>query len=291
MIPTIKLPNGHYSNEFVELVMAENKRLHVLAPPVQPVDMILHCPACGLQHIDAPEGYRARQERWASGADDSPAWLNPPHRSHLCREEDGGCGHTWRPADVPTNGVAAIKTKGKADSAAPDVRPRGKYAMSKEQCMAYAKLEERAGNPDFTIIPQPPAPTVPVPWLHYFDVPDALADKALSARVPGGSAVRDWFLPHESDKGATNVRDAMKCALLEVLPLPGKQAGPPRLLQTDAEYKTMLEYTNHLACLIDGNEGHELWPIFQITQDIIMQWEQRPDFVEQARQETIKDKT
>jgi hypothetical protein len=39
-------------------------------------------------------------------------WDNPPHRSHLCH----GCGHVWRPADVPTNGVATITTKGKADS-------------------------------------------------------------------------------------------------------------------------------------------------------------------------------
>lgn len=64
-----------------------------------PIDMILNCPACGLQHIDAPD------ER-------TPDWKNEPHRSHLCH----GCGHIWRPADVPTNGVAAIKTKGKADS-------------------------------------------------------------------------------------------------------------------------------------------------------------------------------
>lgn len=46
----------------------------------------------------------------------SPRVAGPVHRSHLCRPEDGGCGHIWRPADVPTNGVDAIKTKGKADS-------------------------------------------------------------------------------------------------------------------------------------------------------------------------------
>lgn len=66
-------------------------------PP--PIDMILHCPNCGLQHIDEPD------ER-------TPDWDNPPHRSHLCH----GCGCIWRPADVPTNGVAAIQTKGKADT-------------------------------------------------------------------------------------------------------------------------------------------------------------------------------
>ena len=66
------------------------------------IDMVLHCPACGLQHIDAPD------ER-------TPNWKNEPHRSHLCH----GCGHIWRPADVATNGVAAVKTAGKNDSPIP----------------------------------------------------------------------------------------------------------------------------------------------------------------------------
>lgn len=59
------------------------------------VNMILHCPKCGLQHVDAPDG----------------EWTNPPHRSHLCH----GCGCIWRPADVPTNGVKQIETEGRAD--------------------------------------------------------------------------------------------------------------------------------------------------------------------------------
>lgn len=81
------------------------------AMATSPVDMVLHCTACGLQHIDAPE-----PSEWAISPDGSPedvgSWDNPPHRSHKCH----GCGHIWRPADVPTNGVAAVKTKGKADS-------------------------------------------------------------------------------------------------------------------------------------------------------------------------------
>ena len=70
-----------------------------------PISMILFCPSCGLQHVDAPE----------PGTD----WDNPPHKSHLCH----GCAHVWRPADVPTNGVAEIKSRGSRDSA-PIVRGR-----------------------------------------------------------------------------------------------------------------------------------------------------------------------
>lgn len=75
----------------------------------KPIDMVLHCPKCGLQHIDC--------EEWADDPHDIEhgqmrTWANPPHRSHLCF----GCNHIWRPADVPTNGVAAIKTRGKNDS-------------------------------------------------------------------------------------------------------------------------------------------------------------------------------
>lgn len=63
-----------------------------------PINMLLFCPVCARQHIDAP--------------DPEEAWDNPPHRSHLCR----GCGTTWRPADVPTNGVAALQTRGAEDN-------------------------------------------------------------------------------------------------------------------------------------------------------------------------------
>jgi hypothetical protein len=61
-----------------------------------PIPMILHCPVCGWQHVDAP----------------GPGWDNPPHRSHLCQR----CRTVWRPADVPTVGVAAVATRGTADT-------------------------------------------------------------------------------------------------------------------------------------------------------------------------------
>lgn len=74
----------------------------------EPVEMILHCPTCRVQHVDAPD-------------DRTPDWTNPPHRSHLCH----ACGFVWRPADVPTSGVAAIKTIGKADTAPMVADPAG----------------------------------------------------------------------------------------------------------------------------------------------------------------------
>jgi hypothetical protein len=97
---------------------SEVERLKSHAPVAHPIDMVLHCPACGLQHVDAPMTDSQYTERlhesswWECGGDKPGRWTNPPHRSHLCH----GCGHIWRPADVPTNGVQAVKTKGKADS-------------------------------------------------------------------------------------------------------------------------------------------------------------------------------
>lgn len=84
-----------------------------LAGGPAPIDMVLHCPACGLQHVDEPD---TDAHAYSDGRESM--WTNPPHRSHLCH----GCGHIWRPADVPTNGVAAIKTRGQNDS--PIVQPR-----------------------------------------------------------------------------------------------------------------------------------------------------------------------
>lgn len=76
----------------------------------KPVDMILHCPVCHEQHVDEPEKHRVMVH--GVHVDDAVSWDNPPHRSHLCHN----CGCIWRPADVPTNGVAVIQTRGKADS-------------------------------------------------------------------------------------------------------------------------------------------------------------------------------
>lgn len=86
----------------------------------KPIDMVLHCPVCGEQHIDAPVacdmsvGCEEAGTCFAAAHGEPErcvAWDNPPHRSHLCHN----CGHIWRPADVPTNGVEAVKTKGKDD--------------------------------------------------------------------------------------------------------------------------------------------------------------------------------
>lgn len=104
----------------------------VQAQPSEPIDMVLHCPACGEQHIDAPDEVPGQPILKSASTTEHPhkmmqvgtytaqgEWTNPPHRSHLCH----GCGHIWRPADVPTNGVSAAKTKGKADSPVAQPKP------------------------------------------------------------------------------------------------------------------------------------------------------------------------
>jgi len=65
-----------------------------------PIPMLLFCPKCDLQHVDAP----------------NPAkdWTNQPHRSHECQM----CGWTWRPADVATTGVRTLETAGQGDRTA-----------------------------------------------------------------------------------------------------------------------------------------------------------------------------
>jgi len=79
----------------------------VTVAPVVPIDLLLWCPRCLKLHVDAP--------------DPATGWTNPPHRSHLCHN----CGTVWRPADVPTNGVAAIATRGEADTFRPHPVPPG----------------------------------------------------------------------------------------------------------------------------------------------------------------------
>lgn len=96
-----------------------------------PIPMILHCPCCGMQHVDAEDrtpwppvppgvqiesfsGEAAGGALWSDGVTRYPKWPNPPHRSHMCQY----CRTVWRPADVPTTGVAAITTRGRDDTPA-----------------------------------------------------------------------------------------------------------------------------------------------------------------------------
>lgn len=64
---------------------------------IKPIPMVLFCPHCSKQHIDA--------------LDAMVDWPNMPHRSHLCAY----CKFVWRPADAPTVGVATLQTKGVND--------------------------------------------------------------------------------------------------------------------------------------------------------------------------------
>ncbi|MBB0026785.1 hypothetical protein [Ralstonia pickettii] len=100
-----------------------DEQLTALAATAKPVDMLLLCPACGMQHIDAVETGTTLSR---SGLDtltetEVVTWSNPPHRTHMCH----GCGHQWRPADVATNGVAELKTKGRNDSPSAAARRAG----------------------------------------------------------------------------------------------------------------------------------------------------------------------
>lgn len=115
--------------ETAERSFAATDRIWALLEPARralqsaqpaPIPMILHCPNCGLQHIDAPDDPRGqikcqKNPQCAEPCGEWCGWTNPPHKSHKC----AGCLHIWRPADVPTTGVKEIRTKGKNDSPAP----------------------------------------------------------------------------------------------------------------------------------------------------------------------------
>lgn len=73
--------------------------------------------------LDAWEGLPndSRQVVEHDAPEPENGWTNPPHKSHLCH----GCGCVWRPADVPTNGVAQAETRAERDTW-PDVAKRPK---------------------------------------------------------------------------------------------------------------------------------------------------------------------
>ncbi len=80
---------------------------------LNPIPMILFCPACGKQHIDEKEDeqeFEIRRNKWLEtgyhyGAEFKERWTNPPHKSHLCQF----CKTKWRPASVYTTGVKSVE--------------------------------------------------------------------------------------------------------------------------------------------------------------------------------------
>lgn len=73
-----------------------------------PIDVVMYCPKCNTQHIDAPETEAAYFTRRAL----PKRWMNPPHKSHLC----AACKFVWRPSDHPTNGITATVSGKDADT-------------------------------------------------------------------------------------------------------------------------------------------------------------------------------
>lgn len=106
---------------------------------VKPEDRVLFCPHCGVQHIDFAEpdkcetcghskkhhfnagetnfcGYASRPVQALTDTLECPCdgfepWLNPPHKKHRCKPEEGGCGELFKPEDYPTNGVKSLPDK------------------------------------------------------------------------------------------------------------------------------------------------------------------------------------
>ncbi len=68
---------------------------------VPPEYLELFCPACGKQHLDIDDG--------------EIDWSKRIHRTHKCvntpEGPNTGCGHLWRPKNVPTFGVASSSAK------------------------------------------------------------------------------------------------------------------------------------------------------------------------------------
>lgn len=119
--PFVHSAGSFVSNHARGLLKESTEVLSEDATPV--IDMVLYCPNCGTQHIDKDNYDEIRIKAAELGVDregdraysdwlEEHEWTNPPHRSHLCHS----CGCIWRPADVFTNGVEAIQTKGKADT-------------------------------------------------------------------------------------------------------------------------------------------------------------------------------
>lgn len=78
----------------------------------KPIPVVINCPECGLQHVDAPAPCSLHEcthsgvcYASANGqAEKCDRWDNPPHRVHKC----AGCGCLFEVASVNTVGVGSL---------------------------------------------------------------------------------------------------------------------------------------------------------------------------------------
>lgn len=79
-----------------QIIDAIDEAIAFVSKEPAPVNMVLHCPRCGLQHIDAPEdtdSFRDLMFKHAGVVEAHPMpWTNPPHKSHLCSR----CKFIWQ---------------------------------------------------------------------------------------------------------------------------------------------------------------------------------------------------
>jgi len=119
-------------DRYVEWVTAELQRARQAIAVVDgaPVAMFLTCPVCGGRHIDLGR------------------FATHPHATHSCQH----CGHTWRPAVVPTCGVQYLpgfKNADDGEACAPVVAPDPSlHQASKAVRLAEDALGEAEGALD-----------------------------------------------------------------------------------------------------------------------------------------------
>lgn len=137
-----------------------------------PIPMVLHCPACGVQHIDEP----------------SEGWDNPPHRSHKC----GGCGVIWRAADIPTVGVwaSALKTSSPADT-----WPMPGPILTQAELDEYAERIDREVAPICAHAETKPGPRIPLAYGSAATLVCAGCGRWRQDR--SGFENGPWLQPHE----------------------------------------------------------------------------------------------
>lgn len=93
---TLYLARNGISPEDSSRSLAEAKAMVKMTKIIlaQPVPVVVHCPLCKVQHIDRDEG--------------AIDWRTRPHRKHLCKPAEGGCGHIFKVSNLFTVGVETL---------------------------------------------------------------------------------------------------------------------------------------------------------------------------------------
>jgi hypothetical protein len=131
-------------------------------------------------------------------------------------------------------------------------------------CRACKSATETSATPTAT------ASQESAPGQEAVALTDEQVDRMLSAVIPGGSAARDWFLPHEHQRGLENVRGVVRAMYAAAPKPPTATAIAAMVIRQAAELCEIGKDQAAENCAVHGDNDEKAWKMANWLQEKIL---------------------